>query len=98
MTSLDIKENRKGVTFCVRVQPRASKNEIKGLYGKAMRVRLTSPPVEGAANKECISFFAKRLKVAKGRVAIVSGEASRDKIISVEGVKKSDVLALLGGD
>ncbi len=95
---MDIKENRKGVTFCVRVQPRASRNEIKGLYGRAMRVRLTSPPVEGAANKGCINFFAKSLKVPKSKVAIISGETSRDKIISIEGVKKEDVLSLLGGD
>jgi len=93
--SFDVQENENGVTFRIKVLPRASKNEIKGLHNNALRVRLTSPPVDGAANKECINFLAKKLKVPKNKVSIISGEAAREKIISGRGIKKKDVLALM---
>ena len=95
MVSFDVQENENGVTFRIKVLPRASKNEIKGLHNNTLRVRLTSPPVDGAANKECINFLAKKLKVPKNKVSIISGEAAREKIISVRGIKKKDVLALM---
>lgn len=80
-----------GVQFNVRVQPRASKNEIVGMYGEALKVRLTSPPVDGAANKVCITFFAKYFKVAKGQVEIVAGHKSRDKVIKIVGFSQQQV-------
>lgn len=75
-----------GVLLTVYVQPRASKNELAGLQDDALKVRLTSPPVEGAANKLCREFFAKLLGVAKGRVELVSGQKSRHKRLLITGI------------
>jgi hypothetical protein len=86
-----------GVVIHVLVQPRASKNELAGLQGQELKIRLTSPPVEGAANKTCREFLAKLLGVAKGRVTLVGGERSRHKRLFVEGVAPQDARKALTG-
>ncbi len=73
-----------GVVVRVLVQPRASKNEIVGLQENELKVRLTSPPVEGAANELCRQFFSKRLRTPKRDIIIVSGEKSRHKRLLVK--------------
>ncbi|MHC1699070.1 MAG: DUF167 domain-containing protein [Geobacteraceae bacterium] len=90
-----ITESGDSVTFSLHVQPKASRNEICGLSGNELKVRLTSPPVEGAANKLCQEFFAKLLHVAKSNVLITAGEKSRHKTLTVRGATKEEVLALL---
>jgi uncharacterized protein (TIGR00251 family) len=90
-----ITETADGVTFCINVQPKASRNEICGLSGNELKLRLTSPPVEGAANKLCQEFFAKLLRVAKSNITIIAGEKSRHKTITIRGATKEAVLALL---
>ncbi|RJP77385.1 MAG: YggU family protein [Desulfobacteraceae bacterium] len=80
---LDITENEKGLTFKIFVQPRSSQNEIKGLHGDALKVRLTAPPVDGAANKMCVAFLAKFFDVPKSNVEVVSGLSSRTKRICI---------------
>ncbi len=84
MLSVSAKEN--GVRFAVRVQPRASKNEVAGVYGTALKIRLQAPPVDGAANTALISFLADLLRVSRRSVRIISGESSRDKIVDIDGV------------
>ena len=79
------------VTFAVRVVPRASKDEIVGVHGDALKVRLTAPPVEGRANEALIAFLAKRLGVRKGQVEIVAGATSRRKMIHVIGLSAQEV-------
>ncbi|HEY6872192.1 MAG TPA: DUF167 domain-containing protein [Geobacteraceae bacterium] len=93
--SLRITETGDGVTFTVHVQPRASRNELCGLQGDELKLRLTSPPVEDAANKLCVEFLAKQLGVAKSNVAIIAGAKSRHKTIRVAGITRDRVLALL---
>lgn len=93
--SLRITESADGVTFAVHVQPRASKNEICGLQGDALKLRLTSPPVEGEANRLCVEFLAKLLRVPKSAVAIAAGEKSRHKTVRVSGISARSVLDLL---
>ncbi len=83
--------------FRVRVVPRASRDEVAGLQGEALRVRLTAPPVEGAANLALVDFLARRLGVRKGQVRILSGGTSRDKVVAVEGVSAGEVRARLLG-
>jgi len=80
---LDIKEHDHGFTFKVFVQPRSSKNEIKGLHGDAVKIRITAPPVDGAANKTCLKFLAKCLGVSGSNLEVVSGMSSRTKHIRV---------------
>lgn len=83
---LEIRETEQGVTFAIRVHPRAKKNAIPGEIGDALKVSLTSPPTDGRANEACIEFFAKLLKVTRSSVTIASGQTSRNKVIRVAGV------------
>lgn len=83
-----LKEDNQGVSFKIKVQPRASKNEVVGVLGDALKVRLTAPPVDGEANDCCISFFAKLFKVPKKDVDIISGHTGRNKTILLRGINK----------
>ncbi len=74
-----------GVVLSVYVQPRASRNQLVGVQGEELKVRLTSPPVEGAANALCCEYLAKLLRVPKGAVALIGGEKSRHKRLLVYG-------------
>lgn len=93
---LDIKETPEGVTFKIRVQPRAAKNQLAGAYEDAIKVRLTAPPVDGEANQACIEFFAKLFGVAKSQVELAAGHTGRNKIIKVLGVTGEQALQVLG--
>lgn len=93
--SLKITETGGGVVFSIHVQPRASRTELCGIQGEELKLRLTSPPVDDAANKLCQEFLAKLLGVAKSRVTIVAGAKSRHKTVQVTGIGKDEVLALL---
>ncbi len=84
------------VTFRIRVIPRASKTEIVGEVDGAVKVRVASPPVDGAANAELIKLFAKKFGVAKSSVEIVSGLASRTKQIRITGVTAEQFQSVLG--
>ena len=86
-----IKEGDHGVSFAVKVHPRAKKNAITGEFGDALKVSLTTPPVEGRANEACVEFFAKLLKVPRSSVTIASGLSSRNKVIRVAGVNAAFV-------
>ncbi|WP_243372427.1 DUF167 domain-containing protein [Geotalea sp. SG265] len=93
--SLKITETADGVIFTVHVQPRASRNGICGIQGDELKLRLTAPPVEDAANKLCIELLAKAVGVAKSRVTLAAGAKSRHKTIRIEGVSKETVLSLV---
>lgn len=73
------------VLLRVFVQPRASKNQFCGIHEGELKLRLTSPPVDGAANQCCCEFLAKQLKMPKSSVTIVSGETSRHKRLRIAG-------------
>jgi uncharacterized protein (TIGR00251 family) len=91
-----IHETSGGVTFAVKVHPRAKQNAITGEFGNALKLSLTSPPVEGRANEACIDFFAKLLKVPRSSVTIASGQSSRNKVICVAGVSAEEVRKRIG--
>ena len=91
MDQFKITEVEGGVVFAVRVVPRASKNEIVGFHGDALKVRLAVPPVEGRANEALIAFLAHRLGVRKSQVEIVAGATSRQKIIRVIGLSPQEL-------
>jgi uncharacterized protein (TIGR00251 family) len=88
---IPIQESSGGVTFAVKVHPRAKKNAIAGELGAALKLSLTSPPVEGRANEACIEFFAKLLKVPRSSVTIASGQGSRNKVIRVAGLSGKEI-------
>ena len=94
---LKIVETDEGVTFSVRVVPRASKSEIIGEYEGSLRVRISAPPVDGAANAEVVKLLAKAFGVARSNVSIVSGETSKTKRIRVLGGTATRLRELAGG-
>jgi len=93
--ALRIGEKSGVVRFGVRVQPRASRSEIAGLHGDALKVRLTAPPVDGAANAALIELLADRLAVSRSAVRVVTGEHARDKVVEVVGVGAESVRRLV---
>ncbi len=76
----------------IKVEPRSSRSGIVGHYGDAIKVKLTSPPVEGKANEELIEVLAKNLGIAKKHVEIISGKSSKNKIVKLFGIKSIDDL------
>ncbi len=84
--ALDLRDAKGGITLRVRVQPRASRDALGGEREGALVVRLTAPPVEGAANEALARFLGRTLGVAPSAVRVVSGTAGRNKVLSVAGV------------
>jgi uncharacterized protein (TIGR00251 family) len=79
-----------GVRLRLYIQPRASRTELAGLHGEAIRIRLAAPPVDGAANEELVRFLARQLGVRQGDVSVVSGLAGRRKTVDVRSVTVKD--------
>jgi uncharacterized protein (TIGR00251 family) len=89
-------ETRQGaVRFTVHAQPRASRTELIGWHGDAVKIRVAAPPVEGAANAELIALLAKKLGVPKSAVRILKGERGRRKLVEVKGVAAEYAMARL---
>jgi uncharacterized protein len=84
-----------GVILRIHVQPRASKNELAGIHQGSLKVRLTAPPVEGEANRECIKFIAKLLGVPKSSVELVQGQKSRHKTLLIRGISSEKVQSII---
>ena len=97
---LEITENIAAgtVIFAVRVQPRASKDEIAGEIAGALKIRLQAPALEGRANEALVEFLAQLLKTPKGAVRILSGERSRVKRLEIRGVTKQQIERLFVQD
>jgi uncharacterized protein (TIGR00251 family) len=91
-----IAEKAGKLTFCVRVQPRASRDEIVGEHQDALKIRLTAPPVDDRANEALRKLLASRLKVPLAAVRIASGERSRTKRVEVSGVTAAMIRGLAG--
>ena len=72
----------------IKVQPRASKDELAEILGDSLKVRITAPPVDGAANKHLIAFLANIFKVSKSQVTLISGETGREKRLRVQAPKQ----------
>lgn len=85
-------EERDGVVrLPVRAQPRASRTELVGEHGGALKVRLAAPPVDGAANTELLEFLAKQLGVSKSSLRVVAGATGRSKTVEITGLGADDV-------
>ena len=93
---LRVTEANGRVRFSVRVQPRASKTEVAGMHGEALKVRIAAPPVDGAANDALTIFLAEIFMVSRRNVRIVGGETSRSKLVEIEGTTERAVRQLAG--
>lgn len=94
--ALDLRAAKGGVTLRVRVQPRASKDALAGEREGALVVRLTAPPVEGAANEALARFLGKALGVAPSAVRVTGGTTGRNKVVSVAGLDEAAARERLG--
>ncbi|HLY97588.1 MAG TPA: DUF167 domain-containing protein [Candidatus Angelobacter sp.] len=88
---ISVHESAKGITFAVKVHPRARKNAITGTVGDAVKLALMAPPVEGKANQAVIEFFADLFQIPRSSVTIASGETSRNKVVRVSGISRAAV-------
>ncbi|BCS96758.1 hypothetical protein DSLASN_23900 [Desulfoluna limicola] len=79
----EIEEKHGDLLFRIFVQPKSSKNMVAGIHGDALKVKITAPPVDGAANAMCIKFFSKLFGVPKSAIEIVSGQTGRNKRVRV---------------
>ena len=84
------KKNNNSLIIKIKVKPRSSISGIVGPYGDSLKVKLTSPPVEGKANQELIEVLAKEYGISKKNVEIVSGHNSKNKTVRLVGVKRVD--------
>ena len=92
---LNLREDGRSVVFRVRVQPRAANDKLAGLYDDALKVRLTAPPVDGAANEALQIFLARGLGVPRGGVELVTGHTGRNKLVRVVGLSRAELLQRL---
>ena len=86
-----VSDSKDGVILRVQVQPRASRDEVMGPHGDGLKIRITAAPVAGAANKHLLKFLAKKLRVARSQISIISGATSRAKSIAIEGISAEEV-------
>ena len=93
--AIQISATKGKLSFVVRVQPRASRDEIAGEYQSGLKIRLTAPPVDDRANEALRKLLAARLNVPLAAVRIASGERSRTKRIEISGVTAAMIEALL---
>jgi uncharacterized protein (TIGR00251 family) len=90
-----VSEDEAGVTIAVQVVPRASRNQVAGVQGDQLKVRVTAPPVEGAANEALLGFLAAALGVRRRDLQLVAGERARRKLVRVRGLDAATVEARL---
>lgn len=90
-----VSEDAAGLTIAVQVVPRASRNEVAGVQGDLLKVRITAPPVEGAANEALLAFLAKALGLRRRDLELVSGEHARRKLVRIRGLDAATVQARL---
>ena len=91
-----LRETSGGTLLSVKLQPRASKNEIGAPLGDELKIKVTAPPVDAAANQALIELLADTLGCSRGHVELLRGQTSRHKTILLHGFKAADVLQRLG--
>jgi uncharacterized protein (TIGR00251 family) len=88
--------NEATITLKIHLLPRASRDEICGLHGDALKIKVTAPPVEGKANMALQRFIAKKLNLAASQIEIMAGQRSREKILRISGISRAAVEKALG--
>jgi uncharacterized protein len=96
MDAIEIHAREDGCTFRIVVVPRASRNELAGVMGGAVRLKTVAPPVDGAANAACVRYLAHLFGVPKSNIELVSGEHHKRKTVYIRGMKSADIQRILG--
>ncbi len=92
-----LKEIAGGTLLAVKLQPRASRNEIGEPLGDELKIKVTAPPVDAAANQALVEFLADKLGCPRGRVELIRGQTSRHKTLKLHGLPPAQVLEKLLG-
>jgi uncharacterized protein (TIGR00251 family) len=87
-------EKNGGISVSLLIQPRASRDEIASITGDALKIRLTSPPLDDRANRQCVEYLAKRLGLKKRQLELIQGNKSRRKVIRITGLSLTEADAL----
>ncbi len=90
-----LRETTGGILLSVKLQPRASKNEIGAPLGDELKIKVTAPPVDSAANEALLELLAEKLDCTRGRVELIRGQTSRHKTVLLRGFKPDEILARL---
>jgi hypothetical protein len=93
-----LRDTPDGCTLPVRVHPGAKRNAVTGTHDGAVKISLTTPPTDGRANDALIAFLAERLSIPRSRIALVSGQTSRSKVLRISGLNAAEVESRLGPD
>lgn len=91
-----LREVEGGLLLALKVQPRASRNELAGPIGEELKLKVTAPPVDSAANEAVVEFLAERLGLPKRSVSLIRGQTSRHKVVRLEGISLSTACERLG--
>jgi len=95
---ITLRDTPDGCTLPVRVHPGAKRNAVTGTHDGAVKISLTTPPTDGRANEALIAFLADRLNIPRSRIALVSGQTSRSKVLRITGLNAAEVESRLGPD
>jgi len=82
----------KDIVIKVKIIPGSSKNKVIGVYNNSLKITITAPPIEGKANKKCITYIAKCFDVAKSKIEIISGQTSKNKLIKIYDISQREFL------
>jgi len=93
---MPLQEAKKGVVIKVKVQPKAQQDEILGIKGDRLRLRVKAPPEKGRANQACINLLAKVLSLNKKEIKLISGAKAREKMFFIQNMKLDDLKEKLG--
>jgi len=93
---MPLQEAKKGVVIKVKVQPKAQQDEILGIKGDRLRLRVKAPPEKGRANQACINLLAKVLSLNKKEIKLISGLKAREKMFFIQNMKLDDLKEKLG--
>jgi uncharacterized protein len=91
-----IQRTATGIRLRLHVQPRASRSELAGRHGDAIKIRLTAPPVDSAANEALLRFLASQLEVPLSALSLVAGGTGRSKVVAIEAITPEEASRRLG--
>ena len=96
MKQLEVQRSKGGLSFRLRVSPKAKRDQLGEIHDGALKISVTAPPVDGAANAAIIRLLAKKLGLPKRALTVVRGQSGRDKVVRVDGLEPGELGARLG--